>query len=141
MTWVVDTCVLIDVLEDDPQFGLASAKCLANQWAAGLVVCPISYIELSPAFMGDETRQIDFLTKLGATFDEPWTEADTRMAHKTWNRYIDLKRNHHLPRRPIADVLICAFASRFQGLITRNRSDFSHLLPSLKFIDPTDGQS
>jgi hypothetical protein len=28
MAWVVDTCVLLDVLEDDPSFGRASASTL-----------------------------------------------------------------------------------------------------------------
>jgi hypothetical protein len=53
MAWVVDTCMLIDVLEDDPRFGRSSALTLDSYAAEGLVVCPITYAELSPAFLGD----------------------------------------------------------------------------------------
>jgi predicted nucleic acid-binding protein len=37
-----------------------------------------------------------------------------------------------LARRPLADVLIGAFASRYQGLITRNTDDFASIFPDLK---------
>ena len=33
--WVVDTCVLVDVLEDDPSFGRRSALALRDR-----LVCP-----------------------------------------------------------------------------------------------------
>lgn len=52
MAWVVDTCLLIDVLEDDPEFGRSSARLLDDHAADGLVLCPISYVELAPAFEG-----------------------------------------------------------------------------------------
>jgi hypothetical protein len=39
-------------------------------------------------------------------------------------------------KRPVADVLIAAFAARFQGIITRNASDFRNILPNLVVIEP-----
>jgi hypothetical protein len=56
MTWVVDTCVVLDVLEGDPEFGLASARLIDNLASEGLSLCPVSYIELAPAFSGDKKR-------------------------------------------------------------------------------------
>lgn len=50
MTWVVDTCVVLDVLEDDPQFGRASAKLLENLLRDGLAVSPVTMVELAAAF-------------------------------------------------------------------------------------------
>ena len=50
MTWVVDTCVVLDVLEGDPEFGLASARLIDKLAGEGLSLCPVSYIELAPAF-------------------------------------------------------------------------------------------
>ncbi len=41
MAWVVDTCLVIDVAEADPTFGVASAKLLDNKRADGLTICPI----------------------------------------------------------------------------------------------------
>lgn len=37
---------------------------------------------------------------------------------------------------PVADVLIAAFAERFQGIITRNASDFRNILPTLRIVEP-----
>jgi predicted nucleic acid-binding protein len=51
--WVVDTCVVLDVFEHDPQFGLVSAKLLEKLLKDGLVVSPITFVELSAAFDGD----------------------------------------------------------------------------------------
>lgn len=56
---------------------------------------------------------------------------DTLRAHEAWHRFIELRRARVLPRRPLADVLIDAFASRYQGLITRNAANFSPIFPDL----------
>jgi hypothetical protein len=42
MSWVVDTCVLIDVLEDDPTFGDPSTNLLERLLRNGLVLCPVT---------------------------------------------------------------------------------------------------
>ena len=39
MAWVVDTCLLIDVLEDDPAFGVSSADLLEERAEDGLLRC------------------------------------------------------------------------------------------------------
>lgn len=62
MAWVVDTCVLIDVFDEDQRYGKASALMLQELLPQGLVVSPISFIEWSPAFMGDQHTQRLFLT-------------------------------------------------------------------------------
>jgi predicted nucleic acid-binding protein len=51
--WVVDTCVVLDVFENDPQFGIDSAKLLEKLIPAGLAVSPVTMVELSAAFDGD----------------------------------------------------------------------------------------
>ncbi len=42
MAWVVDTCVLINVLDDDPCFGKISATCLQSMLKDDLIVAPVS---------------------------------------------------------------------------------------------------
>lgn len=137
MAWVVDTCLLLDVLDDDPAFGRTSAKCLQDRLRDKLVICPISFVELAPAFLGDHDRQTDFLTRMGVVFSEPWDWADTLTAHRAWARYVEMKSAHKIAKRPIADLLIGSFASRFGGLITRNPSDFKLLFPSVKLVCPS----
>jgi len=131
MAWVVDTCVLIDVLEDDPEFGIVSAQTLDAHSEDGLVVCPITYAELAPAFQGDRTLQDEFLSGVGVDFRQEWSWEDTIRAHEGWNDFIQRKRAGQLPKRPLADILIGAFATRFQGLLTRNPADFEPVFRDL----------
>ena len=46
------------------------------------------------------------------------------------------KRQGTLPKHPIADILIGAFALRFQGILTRNSADFRKLIPTLTLAEP-----
>ena len=92
MSWVVDTCVLIDVRMDDPNFGRASAACLEANSQDGLLLSPISFIEIAPTFRGDEDLQSRWLTNLNIDFAEQWTHADTRKAHQLWHDFIEQRR-------------------------------------------------
>jgi predicted nucleic acid-binding protein len=136
MAWVVDTCVVIDVLENDPEFGLKSARKLQTMMKMGLVLCPVSMVELSPAFGGNMGTQKEFLDTCGIDYHYPYTLQDTECAHAAWNQYIQAKRKERVGKRPVADLLIGGFAMRFDGLITRNPSDFTRWYPSLKIVKP-----
>ena len=136
MSRVVDTCILIDILEDDPHFGRASALCLRHYVSDGLVICPVSMIELSPAFGGDFLRQKEFLSLCGVSYDQGFDAADVMRSHQAWNDYIQTKRLHKTQKRPVADLMIGAFSMRFDGLITRNQKDFKPWFPELKLVAP-----
>ena len=136
MAWVVDTCLLIDVAEADQTFGLPSAALIDLKRVAGLAVCPITYAELAPVFSGDSAAQNEFLAHLGVAWPEEWTLADTLAAQQAWHRYVMARRAGRMPKRPIADVLIGAFASRFDGILTRNAVDFRLIFPALNIVVP-----
>jgi len=136
MPWVVDTCAVLDVLENDPDFGLGTARRLMALRSDGLVVCPVSVVELSPAFLGDLKRQREFFDLDGFDGAQSFTAADTEAAHAGWNRYVQAKRKGRTGRRPVADILIGGFATRFQGLVTRNPGDFAPWFPHLKIVVP-----
>ena len=124
MAWVVDTCLLIDVFEDHPVFGTPSADLLALYAEEGLVVSPPTYVELAPCFGGDRDLQDEFLEGVGVAYREAWTWADSLRAHAAWHTHTLLPRSGRTRKRPLADVLIGAFAERFSGLLTRNPDDF-----------------
>lgn len=134
--WVVDTCVVLDVFEDDPQFGRASAKLLEKLLPDGLALSPVSMVELAAAFDGDLTEQKRFLDQAGISPTEPWTTADTEAAHAAWNAYVRARRADKIPKRPVADLLIGGFAANRQGLITRNPDDFRRWFPRLAIREP-----
>ena len=139
MPWVVDTCLLLDVGLDDPEFGAKSEALLRKRSAEGLTICPVTFVELAPAFGGEVGALRRFLSALGVGFDEPLNDKDIEHAARAWARHI-LDRRAALPRspkRPVADVMIGAFASRFDGLLTRNVADFRRLYPRLRVISPS----
>ena len=126
MAWVVDTCILLDIRLRDPAFGISSARCLQAHLREGLVISPVSYVELSPAFHGSAAQEEAFLQLTGVEYASvAWTARDTATAHQLWAEVIRKKRTGHGEKRPVADVLIKAFARRFQGIITRNPQHFT----------------
>ena len=136
MAWVVDTCLLIDVAGADPTFGLPSAKLLDAKRPDGLALCPVTYVELAPVFNRDRKAQDEFLFNLGVAWPEAWAQADTEEAHRAWQRYVSRRRATRILKRPLADILIGAFASRSDGLLTRNESDFRPFFPGLPVVVP-----
>lgn len=136
MAWVVDTSVVLDLHTGDPVFEPVSTACLLKYLADGLVICPISFSELGPSFSGDAEAAASFLQQVGISANEDWTNADTIAAHLIWHNYTVRKRQGLTPRRPLADVLIAAFARRYQGIITRNSADFHAIDPSLNVVEP-----
>ena len=134
--WVVDTCVVLDVFENDPSFGLASARCLEKLLADGLCVSPVTMVELAAAFRGDLAEQKRFLDQAGISSAEGWSVADTEAAHRAWNEYVRARRSSHVLKRPVADLLIGGFALNRDGLVTRNAADFKRWFPKLVIREP-----
>ena len=106
MAWVVDTSVLLDIRQNDPEFGLAAAECLMRHLPEGLVLSPVTYIESAPEFRGDSALQEEFFQRVGVEWLEPWTHQDAQSAFHLWARYVKKKRTGCAAKRPVADVLI-----------------------------------
>jgi predicted nucleic acid-binding protein len=133
---VVDTCVLIDIADADPQFGRASARCLAGHLAGGLTISPVTYVELAPVFDSSAKLLEEFLDGLGVTYDEPFDTLDRGLAFAAWGDHIAGRRAGCAKRRPGADVFIGALGARLGGLVTRNAGDFRALYPQLNIVEP-----
>jgi len=134
--WVVDTCVLIDLLKSDPVFGRQSVLALQSKLDETLVIAPITYVELAPAFKGDAWAQDKFLESIWVSCDFSGSRDAVLAAHKAWYEHVQRKRSGRDAKRPIADVLIGACAMQKGGLITRNEDDFRSLYPALNIFNP-----
>ena len=142
MIWVVDTCVLIDLLKADPVFGKQSAFALQSKLDETLVIAPITYVELAPAFKGDVQAQDEFLKSIWIECDYGGSREAILAAHQAWwYAHVLRKRAGDVLKRPIADVLIGAYALAKGGLITRNENDFRSLYPELTILNPTTLQN
>ena len=136
MAWAVDTSVLVDVAAQDPVFAMASADLLAEHRDAGLLISPVTYVELAPVFRGSTQDADEFLAGMGVVCPQGWRVAETRSAFEAWYRAVLRKQQKQAAKRPVADVLIGAFALRHEGLLTRNSADFRTLFPTLKILEP-----
>ena len=136
MKWVVDTCVILDVLKGDKDFSGMSADALDRKRLEGLVVAPLTYVELSPSFGGNAVEQNRFLEKLGVDIEFQGNRDAVLIAHKAWCEHIMRKRAGQVAKRPIADIMIGAYAMQKGGLITRNEDDFRALFPNLTIFNP-----
>ena len=139
--WVVDTCVIIDVLSGDGVFSAKSADAIDAKRAEGLVIAPITYVELAPSFLGDVAKQDMVLSGLGIECDFSGNKEAVLVAHKAWYEHVQRKRLGGVPKRPIADILIGAYAMQEGGLITRNEADFHALYPNLTIFNPVSSAS
>ena len=134
--WVVDTCVIIDVLSGDGEFSTKSADAIDVKRADGLLIAPITYVELAPSFLGDAHEQDLVLAGLGIEFDFAGNKEAVIAAHKAWYEHVLRKRLGEVAKRPVADILIGAYAMQQGGLITRNEADFKALYPNLTIFNP-----
>lgn len=134
--WVVDTCVIIDILSGDSEFSAVSADAIDAKRGEGLAIAPITYVELAPSFCGDAEEQDLVLSGLGIEFDFAGNRDAVLAAHKAWYNHVWRKRLGMAAKRPIADVLIGAYAVQKGGLVTRNEADFKALYPGLPIFNP-----
>ena len=136
MTWVVDTCVIIDVLRGDETFSIKSSMALQAKLDDVLTIAPLTYVELAPEFNGDVEAQNAFLDGMWIQRDFGGSEETVIAAHKAWYEHVLRKRKGEARKRPIADIMIGAYAMQKGGLITRNEVDFRSLYPNLTIFNP-----
>lgn len=136
MAWVVDSCVLLDIALGESVWSVPSAQLIDRFVADGLVVCPVSVVEIAPYFDGDVAKERMFLDQINICHNWDWLPEDTEMAAKAWAKHVHLKREQRVSKRPVADILIGAFAMRVGGLLTRNASHFKTVFPRLRIEVP-----
>ncbi len=134
---LVDSCVLIDVLADDPQWAewsIQKLEALGNQ--APLVINPLILAEISPRF----ARASDLETALESLplrrQDLPWDAAF--LAGQAFKVYRQVKnKGVGLQRSPMPDFYIGAHALLSgMRLLTRDAKRYSTYFPKLHVVSP-----
>jgi predicted nucleic acid-binding protein len=133
MTTLVDTNVLLDVLDEDPDWMDWSASMLARASEAGLVVInPIVYAETSVAF--DTIEGLDEALPPSYFVREtlPWEAAF--LAGKAYAAY---RRRGGTRRSPLPDFYNGAHAAvRGYTLLTRDPRRYREYFPKLRILAP-----
>jgi len=134
MITAVDSNVLLDFLNHDPQFGTASRDAL--RFAAGegrLLACDVVWAEIAGCFPSIAGCR-DTLGDLGIEFSPIQPEAAFE-AGLAWKAY---RARGGLKTRVAADFLIGAHAlSQADRLLTRDRGFYRSCFKRLRIVDPS----
>ncbi len=133
MITAVDTNVLIDVFEPDPEHGLRAAEALRSCLREGrLVVCEVVWAEIAGQFLTSD-EAAESLARALVDFDgiEPETALH---AGTVWREY---RRRGGRRDRVVADFLIGAHAQlQADRLLTRDRGFYRAYFSGLRIVDP-----
>lgn len=137
MTWMVDLQLIVDVLEDDPTYGRASARLIDEYRRFGeLYISPVAYIQLGPLFGGLKELQDKFLASLGIVMAEKNLQNNTALILQAWCRYVK-QTGDTTSEIPFTKLLIGAAALTYDGLLTRRQGEFTRFFPKLNCVTPS----
>ena len=133
MAVIVDSCVLLDVFNQDPKWYEWSAEALANAADSGaLIINPIIYAEISIQFVRIET--LELLLPQEVFEFRPVPREAAFLAGKCFLKYRRLGGTKSLP---LPDFFIGAHASILNvPVLTRDTLKFSKFFPTLHLIHP-----
>ncbi len=134
MITAVDTSVLVDVFEPDPEFGARSGVALRRCLNEGsLMACDVVWAEVAGRY--PEMIQMQAaMGRLGVVFS-PLGLEDAVLAGVSWHGY---RQRGGARDRLLADFLIGAHALvRADRLLTRDRGFFRTYFVDLEILDPS----
>lgn len=135
---LVDSCVLLDVLTDDPVWGRWSAETLAAVGDRALVALNAAiYAEVSIGFARIEELEEALPGEWVLRLPVPWEAAF--LAGKCFLTY---RRAGGARSAPLPDFFIGAHAAvEDMPLLTRDAARYTTYFPTVRLIAPVDGRS
>ena len=130
---MVDSCVLLDVLTEDPNWFEWSSEALAATADRGLLVInPIIYAEISTGF--ERIEDVEAVLPESYVFSQAIPREAAFLAGKVFVQY---RRRGGTRTTPLPDFLIGAHAAvADMPLVTRDTARFRSYFPSLELIEP-----
>lgn len=130
---LVDSNVLIDLLDEDPYWSSRSALALEAVGAAGpIVINQVIYAEVSIRYEDTDELDVDLPGELFLREQLPWTAAF--LAGKAFAAY---RRRGGRRRSPLPDFFIGAHAAvAGLRLLTRDASRYRTYFPTVELIVP-----
>jgi predicted nucleic acid-binding protein len=133
---VVETNVILDVLDDDPRFASASIRAMREALGDGaLMACDIVWAEVGAWYaQSEDTAYV--MDRFGIRFGALDPEV-APAAGRVWQRY---RTEHGTRERLLPDFLIGTHAwMRGDRFLTRDRGFYRTSFKRLKIVDPSTG--
>ncbi len=134
MITAIDTNILIDVLEPDPVFGLASKEALKRCLREGSVIaCEVVWAEVMTAYSHKRKEAVEALRRIGVEYSAITLEASLGAA-TCWSAF---RRKRKVRDHIVADFLIGGHALvQGERLLTRDRGFYRTYFKPLKVESP-----
>ena len=133
MAYLIDSCVLLDVLTDDPQWADISQNLLDHySQEDDLLINPIIYTEISIGY----AKPSD-LEKVMEIMPLNWEDLPREALFLTGKVFLSYRKNKGNKLRPMPDFYIGAHAQIAQhSIITRDTARYHTYFPEVKLIIP-----
>lgn len=136
MEYLVDPRLVVDILDGDPEWARRSAKLIDAHARDTLLLAPISYLSLGPAFMGMRTMQDEFLQNLGISVIGSVPVDAMYAAYDAWFRY----QKDHPNAKGVGSVFdslyVGALALLHDGILTRQGDLYREYYKTLRVFEP-----
>ncbi len=136
MVFLIDSNVLLDIIQDDPTWASWSEPALESALAKGAVgINQLIYSELSTLYASAAPldRILEALTV--SRIDLPW-----QAAHAAGQAFVQYRRRGGIRTSPLPDFYIGAHAfTSGLTLLTRDARRYRSYFPALKLIAPDHG--
>ncbi|MBA4284054.1 MAG: DNA-binding protein [Xanthomonadaceae bacterium] len=133
---LVDTNVLLDVLEDDPvwaDWSIAQLRAQAQAQVHALVINPVIYAELSLAF-----ESVDAMDDTLASMQLGLAELPRPALFLAGRAFVQYRRDGGAKANVLADFFIGAHASVLGcGILTRDARRYRHYFPTVTLVTPS----
>lgn len=130
---LVDSNVILDIVEDDPEWYEWSFKILSQYSETHqLIINPIIYAEVSIGFK--QIEELEEVLVLGGFKMAPIPKEALFLAGKAFFNY---RRKQGVKTTPLPDFFIGAHASVLDiTLLTRDKKRIKHYFPSVDLVSP-----